>query len=156
MAPSVSRLTASLTLLGTIALAPQAGAQGPDTAASPLLTLRPGLPIRLVSPTLGLSGNMSVLRVTHDTLVVVGRFGERTVPRAAIGRLDVYEGHTTRGGLVRGARVGAVVGAGNAILCVPEERKAGLLLSVPAFGLAGAVIGTLFRADSYTRVLPPD
>lgn len=147
-----------LALLAVHVVPADANGQDADTTASPLLTLRTGLPIRLVSPSLGLSGDMSVLRTSRDTVVVVGRFDERAVPRASITRLDVYSGRTSRGGVVRGAKIGAVVGLVNALLCaatcVPDERNKALMFSVPAFGLAGGAIGALFRGGSYTRLIP--
>lgn len=149
---------ALLALLALHAVIADANAQAADTSASPLLALRPGLPIRLVSPGLGLAGDMSVLRTTRDTLVVVGRFGERAVPRTSIERLDVFNKHSTRGGVIRGAKVGAVFGVMNALLCAatcePAERNKALVLSVPAFGLVGGAIGALFGGESYTRVIP--
>lgn len=149
---------ALLCALAWIALAATATAQGPDSTTSPLLSLRPGLPVRLSAPTLGLEGDMTVLRTVRDTLVVVGRFGERTVPRPAIVWLDVRDARTVRGGFVRGAKIGAVIGVLNALLCAStceeSERNKALLFSVPAFGLAAGAIGTLFGGESYRRVIP--
>lgn len=149
---------AAMCTVACTVLAASATAQGTDSTASPLLSLRPGLPVRLSAPTLSLEGDMTVLRAARDTLVVVGRFGERTVPRPAIVWLDVRDGRTVRGGFVRGAKIGAVIGVLNALLCASTceatERNKALLFSVPAFGLAGGAIGTLFKGESYRRIIP--
>lgn len=151
-------LCAMLCSIACTVSASNARAQGDDSIKSPLLALRPGLPIRLSAPTLALEGDMTVLRAVSDTLIVVGRFGERAVPRPAIVRLDVRDARTVRGGFVRGAKIGAVIGVLNALLCAstcePTERNKALMFSIPAFALAGGAVGTVFGSESYRRVIP--